>query len=252
MPAELAESLLFGHVRGAFTGAQADRAGFFEMAHEGTLFLDEIGEMPQELQAKLLRVLEDGQVWRVGDQQGLTVDVRVLAATNLDLERSVEAKTFRQDLYFRLARFTIRVAALRDHAEDIPLLVEHFLRLFAAEMAREPPALTPDALELLQQHSYPGNVRELKNIIERALIMSRGGDVEPEHLHFVSIAAPADQATLSGAMVTLEEHERRYIRIVLERTNWVIRGDHGAAAILGIPESTLRGRMRLLGIERPG
>jgi DNA-binding NtrC family response regulator len=251
MPTELAESLLFGHVRGSFTGAQSDRTGFFEMAHGGTLFLDEIGEMPMELQAKLLRVLEDRQVWRVGAPEGRAVDVRVLAATNVDIERGVEEKSFRQDLYFRLARFTVQVPALRDHAEDIPLLVEHFLQLFAAEMGRDIPVVSPGALEMLQQHTYPGNVRELKNIVERALIESRGGDVAAEHLHFVSIGSPASASLPATDVVTLDEHERRYIRATLERTNWVIRGEAGAAAILGIPESTLRGRMKLLGIERP-
>lgn len=250
MPGELAESLLFGHVRGAFTGAQSDRTGFFELAHGGTLFLDEIGEMPLELQAKLLRVLEDDQVWRVGAQQGRTVDVRVLAATNVDLERGVEAKTFRQDLYFRLARFTVQVPALRDHADDIPLLVQHFLQFFAAEMGRDAPAVEPGVLDLLQQHTYPGNVRELKNIIERGLIQSRGGDLRTEHLHFVSIAAPNDSAA-PAAGESLEENERRYIQSVLERTNWVIRGAYGAAAVLEMPESTLRGRMKQLGIQRP-
>ena len=251
MPAELAESLLFGHVKGAFTGAQSDRSGFFEMAHEGTLFLDELGEMPLELQAKLLRVLEDGEVWRVGARQGKQVDVRVLAATNLELERCVESGSFRQDLYFRLARFTVTVPPLRERREDIPLLAQHFLQLFASEMGRELPGFSPRAIELLKAHTYSGNVRELKNIVERALIESRGQEVEPEHLHFISIAQKGGASTSVPDLVSLDENERRHITGVLEETGWVVQGTRAAAAILGIPESTLRFRMKKLGIERP-
>ena len=150
MPAELAESLLFGHVKGAFTGASADRSGFFEMAHEGTLFLDELGEMPLELQAKLLRVLEDGEVWRVGARSGRVINARVLAATNKDLESRVASGAFRQDLFFRLARFTVRVPTLRERRDDIALLTHHFLLALASEMGREPPSLSPQALEMLR------------------------------------------------------------------------------------------------------
>ena len=251
MPAELAESLLFGHVKGAFTGAQSDRGGFFEMAHDGTLFLDELGEMPPELQSKLLRVLENGQVWRVGAREGRQVDVRVLGATNIDLEQQVQSGAFRTDLYFRLARFTVAVPPLRDRPEDIPLLALHFVRLFSSEMGREPQELSPPALELLQSHGYPGNVRELRNIVERALIESRGAEVEPQHLRFISITPPGGSAVPSGLLVTLEENERRHIIAALEAAGWVIRGIDGAAQALGIPESTLRGRMKQLGIERP-
>ena len=252
MPAELAESLLFGHVRGAFTGAQSDRSGFFEMADGGTLFLDELGEMPLELQAQLLRVLEDGQVWPVGARAGIQVEVRVLAATNLNLVDRVEAKAFRQDLYFRLARFTVQIPALRERSKDIPLLAYHFLQLFASEMGREPPSFSPRALEMLLAHPYPGNVRELKNVVERAVIESRGGDVEPHHLHFMSLAAADGTAPAgTGRLVTLEENERRHILAAMGAANWVIRGEAGAANILGIPESTLRGRMKQLGIDRP-
>jgi DNA-binding NtrC family response regulator len=183
LPRELAESLFFGHAKGSFTGADDERIGYFEMAHEGTLFLDELGEMPLELQAKLLRVLEDGEVWRIGGKQGRTVDVRVLAATNADLQQQIAQGTFRQDLYYRLARFVVTAPPLRERREDIPLLAQHFLHLFAREMAREAPPLAPATLEALTAHSFPGNVRELKNVVERALIESGGGAIEVEHLH---------------------------------------------------------------------
>jgi len=249
MPAELAESLLFGHEKGAFTGATTERGGFFEMAHEGTLFLDELGEMPLELQSKLLRVLEDGQVWRVGARTGRQVDVRVLAATNKDLEQQVQSGDFRQDLYYRLARFTVAVPPLRDRPEDIPLLAGHFIELFAAEMGREPADFTPAALQLLQDHHYPGNARELRNIVERGLIESRGAPVEPAHLHFLQTAAsPSPGLATTSGPATLEENERRHVLAVLEENRWVVRS---AARILGVPESTLRGRMKSLGIERP-
>jgi DNA-binding NtrC family response regulator len=250
LPRELAESMLFGHVKGSFTGASADRIGYFEMAHEGTLFLDELGEMPLELQAKLLRVLEDSQVWRIGARTGRKVEVRVLAATNANLQRQIQEGQFRQDLYFRLARFTVTAPPLRELPEDIPLLARHFLQLFATEMGRESPALTPEAVDKLMSYPFPGNVRELKNIIERALLESRGGEVQPRHLHFMfqDNPFPGTPAVDRDERVTLEEHERRYIRKVLEETDWVIRGPKGAAVILGLPESTLRGRIKKLGI----
>jgi DNA-binding NtrC family response regulator len=184
MPRGLAESQLFGHVRGAFTGAAADRPGHFELAHEGTLFLDEVGEMSLDLQPKLLRVLEDGEVWPVGAKAARQVDVRILAATNADLQQRLGEGSFRQDLYFRLARFTVTAPPLRQRQEDIPLLARHFLRFFAAEMGCEPPELSTAVLEALTSYPFPGNVRELKNVIERALIESRGGQILPRHLHF--------------------------------------------------------------------
>lgn len=192
-PGELAESLLFGHVKGAFTGADNDHDGYFHMAHGGTLFLDEIGEMPLELQAKLLRVLEDSQVRRIGEKEGRKVVVRVLAATNIDLQQQIQAGSFRRDLYFRLARFTVVAPPLRQRQEDIPLLAEHFLHLFASEMGCEPPALSDAVVERLQQYDFPGNVRELKNVIERALIESGGGEISLYHLHFVPMSISGGQ-----------------------------------------------------------
>jgi len=196
LPADLAESLLFGHVKGAFTGATDAKAGYFETAHQGTLFLDEMGDMPLELQAKLLRVLEDGEVRRIGDSAGRKVDVRILAATNAQLQDKIQQGAFRQDLYFRLARFVVEVPPLRQRREDIALLVEHFMQLFAEEMGRDVPAISQEALECLAAHSFPGNIRELKNIVERALIESRGAEVQPPHLYFAPApSSPAPAAT---------------------------------------------------------
>jgi DNA-binding NtrC family response regulator len=191
MPGELAESLLFGHMRGAFTGADRDRLGYFEMADGGTLFLDEIGDMPKELQGKLLRVLEDSQVWRVGDSAGRQVDVRVLAASNVDLQAKIQEGGFRQDLYFRVARFSVTAPPLRQRVEDIPLLAEHFLRLLAKEMGCDHPEISAKALDRLQSYPFPGNVRELKNVVERALIECRCGLIEPQHLHLIDGALHA-------------------------------------------------------------
>ncbi len=196
IPAELAEATLFGHVRGAFTGAHGDRKGCFELADGGTLFLDEISELPPALQPKLLRVLEDGLVTPVGAMEGRRVEVRVLAASNADFQVLIAAGRFREDLYYRLARFTVEVPPLRDRREDIALLVDHFLQMFAAEMGLPHPAISPAASESLRAYDFPGNVRELKNIIERALIESGGETIGEEHLHLVrrapSLAATAD------------------------------------------------------------
>jgi len=185
IPAELFESTLFGHLKGAFTGATSDHKGCFEQADGGTLFLDEIGDMPLALQAKLLRVLEAGHLVPLGGTQEKSVEVRVVAATNAELQPELAAGKFRQDLYFRLARFTIEVPPLRERREDIPLLADHFLGLLAREMGMPKPRLRPEALASLERYDYPGNVRELKNLIERALIESGGGEVGSGHLHFL-------------------------------------------------------------------
>ncbi|MBI1927127.1 sigma-54-dependent Fis family transcriptional regulator [Candidatus Poribacteria bacterium] len=218
IPSELVESTLFGHLKGAFTGASEPKRGYFELADGGTLFLDEIGEMPFDLQAKLLRVLEDGTFTPVGGTVQKRATVRVLAATNADIQKKIAGGTFRSDLYFRLARFIVEVPPLRERREDIPLLAEHFLKMFAAEMsiaqrveggkdgrmkgrqsiaqpsnlpAFQPPRLSSEALEALMRYDFPGNVRELKNIIEGALILSRGGIIQPEHLRFVQLPSAA-------------------------------------------------------------
>jgi transcriptional regulator with GAF, ATPase, and Fis domain len=191
IPGELAESSFFGHERGAFTGAIEPRKGYFELADGGTLFLDEIGDMPLGLQAKLLRALETGRVMPLGGAEEKQVDVRILAATNQDLVALIDAGRFREDLYFRLTGFTVTVPPLRERLKDIPLLAEHFLTLFAAEMGREPTVLSQEALERVESYGFPGNVRELKNVIEHALIVSDGGPIGPECLRFIERAPGA-------------------------------------------------------------
>jgi DNA-binding NtrC family response regulator len=190
IPADLAESVLFGHVKGGFTGATADRKGHFEMAHGGTLFLDEIGDMAPALQVKLLRVLEDGCVTPVGASESRQVDARVLAATNADLSARIASGSFRQDLYFRLARYTIVTPPLRGRREDIPLLAAHFLRLFAAELGAKTQTLSPAAAETLLAYDFPGNIRELKNIMERAVIESGGATIQSGHLRWLQNLSP--------------------------------------------------------------
>ncbi len=195
VPGELMESMFFGHVKGAFTGASADRKGYFELAHGGTLFLDEIGDMPAALQAKLLRVLEDGRITPLGGSTERQVDVRVVAATNAHLEAKIAAGAFRQDLYFRLARSVVRVPPLRERPEDIPLLAAHFIAHFASEMALPvTPAIGAEALAALAAHTWPGNVRELRNVIESALIASGGRPLAPSHLRFLAAPPPASAA----------------------------------------------------------
>jgi DNA-binding NtrC family response regulator len=199
IPHELAESAFFGHTRGAFTGANTSHKGYFELASGGTLFLDEIGDMPLELQAKLLRTLETNSVTPVGSTHPKDVDVRILAATNQNLRAKIAEGSFRKELYFRLARYTVTVPPLRERREDIPLLTEHFLKLFASEMGIEQPVLSAEALSALETYYFPGNVRELKNIIECALIKTGGSVIQPEHLHFI-----ADSDVFIGPYITPE------------------------------------------------
>jgi DNA-binding NtrC family response regulator len=220
IPAELAESEFFGHVKGAFTGAISARRGYFEMADGGTLFLDEIGDMPVELQAKLLRVLEDGLFTPVGGTRERRVDIRILSATNTDLEARIEEGTFRSDLYFRLARFRVDVPPLREHPEDIPLLTDHFLNLFAAEMGIRKPDLSQEALVALTSYSFPGNVRELKNVMERALIESRGTTIQPEHLHFLSTSTSNGEDKLTATEVLPSEINELYRRMAEDGENF--------------------------------
>ena len=191
IPRELADSLLFGHIKGAFTGAEREQTGYFELAHGGTLFLDEVGLMPLELQGKLLRVLEDRSVLPLGAREPRRVEVRVLAATNGDLQGQIRENAFRQDLYYRLTPFTVQVPALRERREDIGLLARHFVQVYALEMGIPDPAISEEAVALLEGHEFPGNVRELKNIVERALIESRRGEIGPQHLHLPTAEAAA-------------------------------------------------------------
>lgn len=197
----LAESEFFGYVRGAFTGAEKDKKGYFELANGGTLFLDEVGEMPLELQAKLLRVLEDKRFMPVGGGHEKRVDVRILSATNVELEKKIAAGEFREDLYHRLAVFPVTLPPLRERKEDIPLLVSHFLNRLAVEMRLKKPQLSEEALTALKSYHFPGNIRELKNIIERALIESGGATIQPEHLHLTSHSESASDLTESHTLI---------------------------------------------------
>lgn len=237
--AELAESSFFGHTKGSFTGATADRKGFFELADGGTLFLDEIGDMPLGLQAKLLRVLEDGVVRAVGAQKDFHTNVRVLAATNADIESKIAAGSFRQDLYYRLARFHVRLPPLRERSTDIPLLVRHFLTLFATEMGIRAPTIHAHTLDMLTEYAFPGNVRELKNIIERALIQSGGSIILPRHLD-LPVKKPALQP--SKALSATEENTteiplnlREAEKCLVKRALSTSRGNVAKAArLLGV------------------
>jgi formate hydrogenlyase transcriptional activator len=247
IPTGLLESELFGHERGAFTGAIAQKVGRFELAHRGTLFLDEVGDIPLELQPKLLRVLQEKEFERLGSTRTLHVDVRVVAATNRDLTQMVGDRLFRSDLYYRLNVFPIVVPPLRERAGDIPLLVRYFAQKYARRMDRRIETIPAEEMEALTRYHWPGNVRELENLIERAVILSPGP----------ALHVPLPEERLSGdgpsaSPVTLEAAERGHILRCLHDTNWVIAGPHGAAARLGMKRTTLQSRMAKLGISRPG
>ncbi|HTV42981.1 MAG TPA: sigma 54-interacting transcriptional regulator [Candidatus Sulfotelmatobacter sp.] len=262
IPKDLYESEFFGHAKGAFTGAVKERAGRFEAAEGGTIFLDEIGEVPLELQSKLLRVLQEKTCERVGEDRTRRVDVRIIAATNRDLKREVDTGRFREDLYYRLNVFPVQVAPLRERREDIPSLAQHFIKLSVKEMGCAKPRLTRAGIIQLQNYDWPGNIRELRNVIERAVILARGQALEFD--------LPASQA--NSAAATASEHRdqdgeptgktdfltetemRRYERdnltTVLERANWKIKGPGGAAELLGTKPTTLVSRIKKLGLKR--
>ena len=245
IPLGLLESELFGHERGAFTGAVARKVGRFEAADRGTLFLDEIGDIPLELQPKLLRVLQEGEFERLGSTQTQRVNVRLVAATNKDLTKLVAQNQFRSDLYYRLNIFPILVPPLRDRRRDIPPLVRHFVGICAERMNKRIERIPTDALEALVDHSWPGNIRELQNFIERSVILTDGNTLRPP-LKGLQQTAEFD----SLKPITLEEAERRHIRKTLEQANWVVAGPRGAAVRLGMKRSTVYFRMRKLGIFR--
>jgi formate hydrogenlyase transcriptional activator len=251
IPTGLLESELFGHERGAFTGAVAQRVGRFEVAHKGTLFLDEIGDIPLELQPKLLRVLQEGEFERLGSSRTVRVDVRVVAATNRDLRQMVAEGTFRADLYYRLNVFPVRLPPLRERAEDIPLLVSYFTQKHARRMNKRIETVPAAVMERLTTHAWDGNIRELENVIERAVILTRGTELQAPFAELqpagANPAAPAPGG--ETRLLSLEENERRHVAEVLRHTKGVIGGRGGAAEILGLPSSTLRSRMKRLGLK---
>jgi formate hydrogenlyase transcriptional activator len=245
LPTGVIESELFGHEKGAFTGALTRKPGRFELANGGTLFLDEVGDLPLELQAKLLRVLQDGEFERVGGTQTLKVDVRLIAATNRDLDRAVSEERFRADLYYRLNVFPIVIPPLRERKQDIPRLARHFAMLYASKMGKNVGTVSADVLERLAAYDWPGNVRELQNIIERTVILSAKGRFELGAV----VAAPAGGSSKPQTR-SLDDVERQHIAAVLEETGWRVSGERGAAKILGLKRTTLEARMKKLGILR--
>ena len=245
--AGVAESELFGHERGAFTGASQRRIGRFELAHRGTLFMDEVGELPPDLQVKLLRVLQEREIERVGGAQAIRVDVRVIAATNRDLEEDVRAGRFRTDLYYRLHVLPLRMPPLRERREDIPALAMHFLDLYARRLGRPLRGFTPDTMRRLEAYAWPGNVRELQNVVERLCVLATGPMVSGEPtVTLPSASRQPDEASDDS----LRAVEKRHIEATLEGAAGRIEGADGAAARLGLAPSTLRARMRKLGIRR--
>ena len=259
IPKELYESEFFGHVKGAFTGAIKDRAGRFETAEGGTLFLDEIAEIPVELQAKLLRVLQEKRYERVGDDRTRQADVRIIAATNRDLKKEVAAGRFREDLYYRLYVFPIQVTPLKERMEDIPLLAKHFVDLSVKELRCPKPRLTRAAIAQLLSYDWPGNVRELRNVLQRAVILARGGplhfDLPTTHsAHSAAPSPPAGREQAAAPFLTEAEMRRRdreNLLAVLANAGWKIKGPDGAAELLGIKPTTLLSRMKKMGLRRP-
>ena len=259
IPKDLFESEFFGHTRGAFTGAVKDRAGRFEAAEGGTLFLDEIGEIPLDLQSKLLRVLQEKSYERVGEDRTRQTDVRVIAATNRNLEHAVAAGRFREDLYYRLNVFPIQVPPLRERMGDVVLLAKHFVESSVKELGCPKPRLTRAAIAKLQNYHWPGNIRELRNVIERAIIISRGGPLDfdlpvtettdvPSRIAAL-VKSDADPEFLTEA--ELQRRECNNLLIVLEKTHWKIKGENGAAELLGVKPTTLKARIKKMGLSRP-
>jgi formate hydrogenlyase transcriptional activator len=248
IPTGLLESELFGHEKGAFTGAINARVGRFELAHRGTVFLDEVGEIPLELQPKLLRVLQEREFERLGSSRTVRTDARLIAATNRDLASLVAEQKFREDLFYRLNVFPVVVPPLRERREDIPMLVRHFAQEFARRMKKSIETIPSETMEALIRYEWPGNIRELQNLVERAVILSPAQTLE---VPLAALATRASAPSSAGPEETLQAADRRHIIAALERSNWVIAGPNGAAARLGVKRSTLQFRMRKLGIVRP-
>jgi transcriptional regulator with GAF, ATPase, and Fis domain len=243
IPSTLMESELFGREKGAFTGALARQIGRFELADRSTIFLDEIGDLPADVQVKLLRVLEERQIERLGSPKALHVDVRIIAATHRDLEKRIADNAFREDLFYRLNVFPIHVPPLRDRTEDVPLLAWRFVDEFSKAFGKRIDAISHEDMAALQQYSWPGNIRELRNVVERAMIVTKGAQLK--------IAMPAPSTHSGPRSLKLTDVEREHIRAVLEIAGWRIRGSAGAANLLGLKPTTLEGRMAKLGLVRP-
>jgi transcriptional regulator with GAF, ATPase, and Fis domain len=258
IPKDLFESEFFGHVRGSFTGAFKDRAGRFEAAQGGTIFLDEIGEVPLDLQSKLLRVLQEKSYERVGEDRTRQADVRVIAATNRDLQRQVEAGRFREDLFYRLNVFPLQVPPLRERMEDVSMLAKHFVEMSIRELGCPKLRLTRAAVAKLENYHWPGNIRELRNVIERAIIISRSGvldfDLPVTETAVVPIPSAAHAKSDAGpeflTEAELQRRERKNLLVVLEKTNWKIKGADGAAELLGVKPTTLKARIKKMGLKR--
>ena len=253
IPQDLLESELFGHEKGAFTGAIAQRIGRFEMADKGTLFLDEVGDIPPALQPKLLRVLQEQEFERLGNGRTHKVDVRLVAATNRDLQKMVVRGQFRGDLYYRLNVFPILLPALRERREDIPALVTHFVKLFSRRMGKQVHSIPPETMSAFQSYSWPGNIRELQNLVERAVILSRDGALSnPLQNKQTELMIPSLQRTRTfHSSRTLEDSDRALILETLEQAGWIVGGPRGAAAKMGLKRTTLLAKMRRMGILRP-
>ncbi len=252
LPANLIESELFGHEKGAFTGAVSKKSGRFDLADGGTLFLDEIGDFPLELQGKLLRVLQEGEYQRLGGTETVRVDVRLIAATNRDLQKAVDNAEFRADLFYRINTFPVNVPRLADREGDIPLLARHFARKFATVLGKEVTAISSDMMGRLISYQWPGNVRELEGVIQRALISGEGPVLElPDAVDRDIRHDAGDSNEPESSAVGLTAAERNHIERVLQQSRWIIGGSGGAAALLGVPPSTLRSKMKKLGIVRP-
>jgi PAS domain S-box-containing protein len=248
LPSPLAESELFGHERGAFTGAVQQKKGRFELAHNGTIFLDEVGELQPDVQVKLLRVLQEQEIERIGATRTMRINVRVIAATNRDLEEEVRRGTFRADLFYRLNIFPIGMPPLRERRDDVSALTSHFVAEFAKRMGKPVPRVSPQATARLNAYDWPGNVRELANVLERAVILCQGGVILEEH---VGTLGGRERRVVDGPFPTLEEMERQHILRALEQTGGVLAGPQGAARLLGMSRSTIWSRMRKLGIQAP-
>src|SRR5580700_8848799 len=252
IPLDLLESELFGHEKGAFTGAIAQKIGRFEMADNGTLFLDEVGDIPPALQPKLLRVLQEQEFERLGSGRTHKVDVRLVAATNRNLGKMVARGQFRSDLYYRLNVFPILLPALRERREDIPELVTHFVKILSRRMGKQIDGIPSEIMAAFQWHSWPGNIRELQNLVERAVILSRDGVLpNPLQKRQPSAIILSSNAPSSLSSMTWEDSDRSLVVETLEQTGWIVGGPRGAAAKLGLKRTTLLAKMRRLGISRP-